>query len=438
MARYINIKPSVSLLLLFSSLFAKVSAQVPGKRVLTLQDARRTSFQNNWDLLAALSDVDIATAQRIVAREFPNPTLSLSSAKINVDDHPASVSGRNDVWSRTYDTIAAVNQLFEIGGKRSHRKASATAGFKAAEARLSDARRVLDLAVTKAYVGALLAETNVHILAQSATSLRREAQIAEARLNAGDISRADKSQIEIAAERLELDAKTAETTAATARIAVDVLLGVPQPAGDWTPGDSLDTLALEGFLAADRIGAPPRPDLLAAEAALQKAEADLKLQKALRIPDPTVLVQYEHEPPDQPNTIGVGLSFPLPLWNRNRGGIAAASGTLNEARLQVEKVKALIAADIATAELAYTDASARWRHQRDFIQPKAADIRQTIAFAYEKGGASLLDLLLAERNDNDIRLATVQAAADTANAAAALKAARNLPEKSKNQTPSPK
>jgi len=50
----------------------------------------------------------------------------------------------------------------------------------------------------------------------------------------------------------------------------------------------------------------------------------------------------------------------------------------------------------------------------------------------------LLDLLLAERNDNDIRLATVQAAADTANAAAALKAARNLPEKSKNQTPSPK
>jgi cobalt-zinc-cadmium efflux system outer membrane protein len=178
--------------------------------------------------------------------------------------------------------------------------------------------------------------------------------------------------------------------------------------------------------------------LLAAEAARQKAEADLKLQKALRIPDPTFLVQYEHEPPDQPNTVGVGVSFPLPLWNRNKGGIRAATASLNQAALQVEKTKALIAADIATAELAYTDASARWRRQRDFILPKSADIRQTIAFAYEKGGASLLDLLVAERNDNEVRLATVQAAAETANAAAAYKTALNLGEKSKNPDTSPK
>ena len=397
------------------------------KRILTLAEAKRLTFRNNWDLLAARSDVDLATAQRIVAREFPNPTLTLSSSQIDVDNHPASTA-RNDLWSRSYDTIAAINQLFEVGGKRANRKASATAGFKAAEARLNDARRVLELAVTKAYVGALLAETNVHILKQSAESLRKEERIAETRLNAGDISRADKSQIEIAADRLELDASTANTSAATAKIGVDVLLGVPHPSGDWAPGDSLENLALIPFLAGERIPGAARPDLLAAEASRQKAEADLRLQKALRIPDPTLFVQYEHEPPGQPNTLGLGVSFPLPLWNRNRGGIQAASAAREQAEVQLNKTKALIAADIATAELAYTDATARWRHQRDLIQPKAASIRQTIAFAYEKGGASLLDLLLAERNDNDVRLATAQAAADTANAAAALKAALYLPE----------
>ncbi len=396
------------------------------------------SFEHNWDLLAARSDVDTATAQKIVAGEFPNPTLSLATTKINADSHTSSPDGRNDVWGRSYDTVAAVNQLFEVGGKRSQRKASAAAGFKAAEARLNDARRVLDLAMTKAYVGALLAETNVNILKRSAESLRKEAQIAETRLNAGDISRADKSQIEIAADRLELDAAAAATSAATAKIAVDVLLGHPKPSGDWAPGDSLETLALPPFLASERMPGAIRPDLLAAEAGLQKAEADLKLQKALRIPDPTLLVQYEHEPPDQPNTLGVGFSFPLPLWNRNKGGIRAASAGLNQAAVQVEKVKALIAAEIATAEVAYSDASARWRRQRDFIVPKAAEIRQTITFAYEKGGASLLDLLLAERNDNEVRLATVQAAADTANAAAALKAALNLPDQPKAPNPSPK
>ena len=408
------------------------------RRILTLEDAKRISFENNWDLLASRSDVDFATAQKIVARQFPNPTLSLSTAKINVDNHPASTGGRNDVWSRNYDTISAINQLFEVGGKRSSRKASAAAGVQAAEARLSDARRVLNLAVTKAYVGAILAETNVHILKRSAASLRKEAQIAETRLNAGDISRADKSQIEIAAERLELDAQSAESSAATAKIGVEVLLGVPKPTGDWAPGDSLENLALPPFLASERVPGAPRPDLLAAEALRHKAEAELKLQKALRIPDPTFLVQYEHEPAEQPNTLGVGLSFPLPLWNRNRGGIRAASVALEQADLQVEKTKALIAAEIATADLAYTDATARWRHQRDFIQPKAADIRQTIAFAYEKGGASLLDLLLAERNDNEVRLATAQAAADTANAAAALNAALNIPPRAKPPSPAPK
>jgi cobalt-zinc-cadmium efflux system outer membrane protein len=408
------------------------------RRTLTLAEAKMMSFEHNWDLLAARSDVDNATAQRIVAREFPNPILSLSTTKISADSHASSADGRNGFWGRSYDTVVAVNQLFEVGGKRSQRKASAAAGFKAAEGRLNDARRVLDLAVTKAYVGALLAETNVNILKRSAASLRKEAEIAETRLNAGDISRADKSQIEIAADRLELDAAAATASAATARIAVDVLLGLPKPAGDWAPGDSLETLALPPFLASERMPGAFRPDLLAAEAGLQKAEADLKLQKALRIPDPTFLVQYEHEPPEEPNTLGIGLSFPLPLWNRNKGGIQAASAGLNQAAVQVEKVKALIAAEIATAEVAYSDASARWRRQRDFIVPKSAEIRQTITFAYEKGGASLLDLLLAERNDNEVRLATVQAAADTATAAAALKAALNLPDQPKAPTPTPK
>lgn len=46
-----------------------------------------------------------------------------------------------------------------------------------------------------------------------------------------------------------------------------------------------------------------------------------------------------------------------------------------------------------------------------------------MTFAYEKGGSSLLELLAAQRDDNDIRLGTVQAEADTASTAAALAAA---------------
>ena len=390
---------------------------------LSLADAQRLAFEKNWDLLAAAAGVDAATAQKIVAHEFPNPALSLSSTKINVDNHPNSTPAGNSLWDRSYDTVFAINQLFEIGGKRRSRKLSAQAGFEGAKAQLFDARRTLDVAVAKGYVAAAQAEENVHVLLQSAGTLREEAKIAEVRLRAGEISSADKNQIEITAEQFELNAQSAKAAAAQARVALQVLLGAPHPNADCELSDRLETLcAATTPLNTNSVGTW-RPDVVAVEAALRKAEADLRLQKANRIPDPTVLAQYEHEPPDAPDTVGFGVSFPVPIWNRNRGNILAAQAAHEQARLAFEKAKAEAVADIAVARLAYDDALKRWRSYRDSIRPKSEQICQTMAYAYQKGGASLLDLLVAERNDNDIRLAAAQAASDVASAGAAFKAA---------------
>jgi len=163
--------------------------------------------------------------------------------------------------------------------------------------------------------------------------------------------------------------------------------------------------------------------VVATEAALRKSAAELRLQRANRIPDPTILAQYEHEPPDAPNSIGVGVSFPIPLWNRNRGNILAAEAAREQARLSFEKTKAQAVAEIATAALAFQDAQARWQSYRTSIRPKSEEIRKTIAYAYQKGGASLLDLLSTQRNDNDVRLAAAQAQSDVIIATAALNAA---------------
>lgn len=398
-----------------------------GEKGLSLAEAKKIAFQNNWDLLAAKSDVDLAVAQKLVVREFPNPGFSLGTSGISANGRGNSTEAGNGFWQRNYDTVVAVGQLFEISGKRSSRKASAAAGLRGAEARLLNARRVLEAGVTQAYVEALLAQANADILKQSAESLRKEADIADARLKAGDISRVDKSQIEIEAEKLELDSSTASSAAVTAKIAVEVLMGVNQPAGDWTPGDALEELAKETVELPANNFAPNRPDLIAADASMKQAEAELKLQKALRIPDPTVELSYEHQPPGElTHTLGIGLSFPLPLWNRNKGAIRAAEVARDQAAIQLRKVEAQMAADIIIARRNYENASQRLRRQRDEIQPKSAEIRQAVSFAFEKGSASLLDLLSAQRNDNQVRLATVQSAAETARALAELKAALNL------------
>ena len=298
--------------------------------------------------------------------------------------------------------------------------------MKAAEARLLNARRLLDQAVTKAYVAALLADANVIILRQSAESLSKEASIAERRLKAGDISFADKSQIENAADRFELDAEAAKANALSTRVAVETLMGMTHPNGRWSAAESLEELTRQPVPGLGDL-TNPRPDWLAAEASLSKAEADLKFQKAMRIPDPTLLFQYEHAPPDQPNTVGLGFSFPLPLWNRNRGNILATQAARDQAEQQVNKSQAQITSEIVTARAAYEHSAARFRHYRGEILPRSAAILKTVTFAYEKGGVSLLDLLSAERSDNDVRLATALAAADAATAAADLRAALNTP-----------
>jgi cobalt-zinc-cadmium efflux system outer membrane protein len=206
-------------------------------------------------------------------------------------------------------------------------------------------------------------------------------------------------------------------------VALEVLIGLSNPKGDSVLVDGLEALLATSPSPRTNAGVTWRPDVVAAEAALRKAQADVHLQKAIRIPDPTVLAQYEHEPPDNPNSIGLGVSFPIPLWNRNRGSIMLAEAAREQARLAYEKIKAQAAGEIAIAQLAYEDARARWESYRDNIRPKSEQIRKTIAYAYEKGGASLLDLLSTQRNDNDVRLAATQAQSDILVAIAALNAA---------------
>lgn len=396
---------------------------------LTLADAQRFAVENNWDILAAKSQVDAATAQLIIAKEFPNPTLSLSTAKIG--ERNAGTFVGNGLWERNYDSIAAVSQFIEIAGKRHDRQLAAREGVLSAKARFLDAKRTLEQGLTKAYIGALFAGENARNLTESAGYMRHEAEIAEAQQAAGDLSEADMKTIEVNAEQFELQAKSAEAAAVQARIAVEVLMGEGKPDGNWTPADSLAELvtaaATGGEAGADSQTA--RPDVLAAETDLKAADANLKLQKAERIPDPTFSVGVERNPPGgapgpDANTFNIGVSFPLPFWNQNGGEIRAAKAAVDQSRIALAQIRAQAAADLANAKSEYNEAYLRWLRYRDQTAPKSAKVRATIEFKYEKGAATLVDLLNAEQTDNTVRLALAQAMNDTASAVADLTAAQ--------------
>lgn len=399
-------------------------ARGEGPARVTLGEALRLAHESNPDLLAARADLEAARAQRDAAVALPNPVLSTSTAKIPTDGTPAGTVHGNGFYDRSYDTVVSAGQLVEIGGKRSSRRASAEAGIEAADARFADTGRLLDAAVVKAYVAAAVAVRSSALVRESAASFERSVAIAREREEAGDISAADRAQVEIAAGRFLADAAQADLAVGNAIRALAALLNRPSVA----LAEDLDALAAaepdSGVRADDGAVLAKRPDVLALGAAVRRADADFALQKAYRVPDPTLDVQYEREPPDQRNTFGVGVSFPLPIFNRNAGAIRSASVAAESARRELARGRVRAEQELAATRQALDVAEARDSRLAGDLVPKAVSVRDTVRFAWQQGGASLLELLEAERNANDLRLAAAAAQGDLASARADYRAAR--------------
>jgi len=239
---------------------------------------------------------------------------------------------------------------------------------------------VPEAAVVKAYASAALVEANARIARQSAAHLREEARLAYERWQSGDISRSDRDEIEIAAVRLELDATAAEAGAQAAWVALELMLGETSQRGQAGLADAIEALAerrpLGGGVA----------------------------------------------PPGRADSFGADAGLPLPPGNCQASAIGAAQAAGGEAARAAVHPHAAVAADVVTARRAYEEAFARWRRYRDELRPRSDLIRRSVSLAYERGGASLPELLAAQRSDNDIRLAAIAAAGDAAIARAVLDA----------------
>src|ERR1700678_1700273 len=127
-----------------------------GRPPLTLAAALKLALERNADFRVAQAQVAAALAQLRVVREFPNPTLGLSVAKISTDGTPEGTAMGNSLLNRSYDSIASLSQLF-LMGKRGLLRDAAKAGVHSAEFQRDDARRLLLQAVTEAYAAALAA-----------------------------------------------------------------------------------------------------------------------------------------------------------------------------------------------------------------------------------------------------------------------------------------
>ena len=308
------------------------------------------------------------------------------------------------------DTQYTVNvgQPLELGGKRGRRIDSARAATQVASYQLEDIRRQITLQVRSAFAGALIAREQLALAQENVKTLDDTERIQRLRAEKGDISQLELLRIQVQRFTFERDAADARQALSAAKIALRTAAGAEHIAEDFeVVGElgfkevSLDKAVLM------RRALDNRPDLRAAEADRERARADHRLARANAWWDITPQIEYQRIGPD--NTIGFGFSLPIRIFDRNQGEIARTQAEISRVDAVREATALQVLAALETDRQIALTQRERVVSLRDVYLPKATVARDTVEFAYRRGGQSLLDFLDAQRSYRETALAHLQA-----------------------------
>jgi cobalt-zinc-cadmium efflux system outer membrane protein len=362
-------------------------AQAPLGR-LTLDEAVALAARANPTLRAKQFEYRAVGANEITAGLRPNPTATYLAEQFG--------GGSAALVQHTF----SIGQPIELGGKRQRRLESARAATRVTGHELEDVRRQIVFQVKKAFTDALVAREALDLTEQNLRALDDLERIQRYRAEKGDISELELLRIEVQRFALERDAADARQALRLARIAL-------RAATD--PGQVAEDVEVVGELA-DRDVAPAaadlyrraldaRPDLRAAEAARAKARADVGLARANAWGDVTPQVEYQRIGPD--NTIGFGISVPIRIFDRNQGEVARTRAETQRVDAAREALAVQILSEVDGALTALRTERKKLDLLRDVYLPKVRRARDTVEFAYRRGGVSLLDYLDAQRTFRD-------------------------------------
>ena len=350
-------------------------------QTLTLDSALQTAFANNPDLAAAQWEVDIAQGGRQQAGLIPNPVLSWD----------AEDTRRN---SRT--TSIKLSQALELGGKRGARIDVASRAQDAAALTLEQRRNTLRADVIDNYYGALRAQERLDLAQRSMAVAERGLGVANGRVTAGKASpvEATRAQVQLSEMRLELNRAQVGLADAYRRLAASI----------GSAGADFQAVAT---LSQSTPPLPPLAQLLTrlerttelrlAELNILQNEASVGLEKAQRIPDLDVSIGSQYDASVRERVNLVGVSMPIPLFNRNQGNVLAATRRADQARDLRNATELRLRTETRQALDLWQTANTEVRAFNQQILPAAQSAVDSATRGFEMGKFSYLDVLDAQR-----------------------------------------
>ena len=369
-------------------------------RRITLDEAMALFTRDNLDLRLARAEAAEANALASQAMAWTNPTIASTH-------EPLSRGG--DDYSESYITLS---QRLDWPGKRGAQRQVANGVEAAARARLAADSARIAFAVKRAYTEAGQAERAEQVLARVVTVFRDGQRSAEERFGAGDISLYELQRIRVERMRYETLVAEAELEAARSRRTLAVLLAPMAEDLELAPSDA-------------RTGPPPpvapehviemalerRREVAAAEAVSASARSSASVARRRRLPDLTATGGYKRQS-DGFSGAFLGLSLPLPLWDRRDGAIRAADAQVSATESRLALTRRLVENDVRRALATHRSLTRRAGRLAEPLTVEASDLLEIAQVAYEEGEMELIELLDAAEAFRTARFAETRLRAD--------------------------
>jgi len=388
-------------------LWLLIAVSASAQQALTWEQVRLRFEQSNPTLLADKLSIDESKAQEITAFFRPNPTFTLSA-------DGTQIAPDKGVWRPFAGTFESPNisYLHERRHKRELRLESAKKETLITESNHADLERTLLFNLRGAFISTLQAKATLQLAKDNLAYYDHVLQINRDRFNAGDIAQIDFDRLELQRVQYESDMQTAEVNLRTAKIQLLTLMNDRAPIEQFDvegPFDFNDQLISRDEFR--KIGLDTRPDLRAAVETVDKAQTDHKLAVANGSTDPTFDAWYTHNSstnnPFAINTVGVSISIPLRIFDRNQGEKLRTKLDITRNERLRDAAEAGVLSDVDSGYATLESNLILLRPYKAKYLPQSVRVRDTVAFAYQHGGASLLDFLNAQSEYRTVQLSYV-------------------------------
>jgi len=386
-------------------MFAAASARA--QQALTWEQVRARFEQSNPTLLADKLSVDESRAQEITAFLRPNPTFTLSA-------DGTQIAPEKGVWRPFAGTFESpsISYLHERQHKRELRLESAKKATLIAESSHANLQRTLLFNLRGAFVATLQAKAVLQLAKDNLAYYDRVLEISRTRFDAGDIAQIDLDRLELQRVQYESDLQAAEESLENAKIQLLTLLNDRTRIEQFDvtgPFDFSDQLMPRDEFR--KIAFDARPDFKAAVEAIDKAQTDHKLAIANGSTDPTFGAWYTHNSsnnnPFGINTLGVSVSLPLRIFDRNQGEKLRTQLDITRNERLRDAAEATVLSDVDSSYATLESDLILLRPYKAKYLQQSVRVRDTIFFSYQHGGASLLDFLNVQAEYRIVQLAYV-------------------------------